>query len=331
MKELIKKILPISLYTKYMTLKNSVQIYIRYKKDRKRFSNESIDYSVKNDSLSNLRGSITLNYHNIEKGLSHGKKIRLGFSKSAISDLLNAMDEFVVRGYPAKDTRFQTAVSVLEQYVEIHKKNHYDVQYIEDKLKRYGKLLAINAGVKNIQYSKDYYPNTFKELMTNRHSVRDFGLEEIEKSKLIEALKISARTPSACNRQPWKVYIVSNEKINELLRLQAGINTHGKNIQYLMLITSDKGYYRWVNERNQNLIDGGLFSATLLYALESQGIASCPLHCSLSEKDEAKIRDILKIGSSEELINFIAIGSFPNEITVPVSHRDDYIDFTTFV
>ena len=45
----------------------------------------------------------------------------------------------------------------------------------------------------------------------------------------------------------------------------------------LLLVTSDIRAFMNNGERNEPFVDGGLFSMSLLYALEAYGLAACPL------------------------------------------------------
>uniref|UniRef100_UPI0026EDFAD6 nitroreductase family protein n=1 Tax=Streptococcus merionis TaxID=400065 RepID=UPI0026EDFAD6 len=298
----------------------------RYSIDRNKYISHSIHFSETN-SFQNLRGRITLDYHNIEKGLTHIEDMRKGFGQSAMNDLFKALDEYVEKGYPVDDIRYVTAINVLKKYIERHKEHNFSMPDLEHKINAYPLGNIVDSGVYVINHNK-FEHNSFRELLENRHSIREFGSEVIDYNKLQESILLATRAPSACNRQPCKVYLVSDiDLIKELLHLQGGLNGNGSNIQYLILITSNKSLYRWDHERNQNFIDGGIFSGTLLYSLEANNIASCPLHCDLSINVENDIKSLLSISEPEDLIHFIAVGSFPEQSVVPVSLRDRYSDF----
>ena len=56
----------------------------------------------------------------------------------------------------------------------------------------------------------------FDQLMTERHSARDFLPKEIPEETLKKILQISLNSPSWCNSQPWNVYIVSGKPLEEI-------------------------------------------------------------------------------------------------------------------
>lgn len=168
--------------------------------------------------------------------------------------------------------------------------------------------------------------------MLTRHSIRDYGREKIEDKRVFEAIEIATKSPSACNRQPWKVYYVKSKDIIEnILDIQGGFTGHGKNIQGLLLITSDNSYYGGPHERNQNFVDGGIFVASLIYALTANQIATCPLHADLHGEQLGKIKSKLSIKKGEDLISFIAFGSFPESGKYANSPRDSYSDISIVI
>ena len=56
----------------------------------------------------------------------------------------------------------------------------------------------------------------FKELMKERHSCRDFQSKEIPEETLKEIVKIALDSPSWCNSQPWNIYIVSGQPLEQI-------------------------------------------------------------------------------------------------------------------
>lgn len=55
------------------------------------------------------------------------------------------------------------------------------------------------------------------QIITSRHSVRAFLDTPIAKETLKEILKVASRAPSGTNSQPWRVYIVTGKKRDELI------------------------------------------------------------------------------------------------------------------
>lgn len=52
--------------------------------------------------------------------------------------------------------------------------------------------------------------------LTSRRSVRAFLPHQVDEQTIRDILKVAARAPSGANMQPWKVYVVSGSKKDEL-------------------------------------------------------------------------------------------------------------------
>lgn len=54
------------------------------------------------------------------------------------------------------------------------------------------------------------------EIISSRRSVRAFLTKAVDKEDLKKILEISARAPSGGNTQPWKVYVLTGDKLKQL-------------------------------------------------------------------------------------------------------------------
>lgn len=326
-KDFIKDNMPYNIIRFYRVLRNRFLYKQLSSYDKRRFFSSA--YDMKNDiSYENLRAKLTFHYHSLEKGLSH-IDTRFGFGQTAFSELFFALDVYLDKGYPLDDEGFQQSISVISAYIDFHKKNGYQIEEIEEKFSRYKKYLIPRnkdlGGTIEIKARDlpDYRDLSFAELVMNRHSIRDFGETVIPREDLIKSIALCSKTPSACNRQSSKVYIVNSSKlISEFEEKHRGLSTQGKNLQYILAVTFDQEYYNGAHERHQSFIDGALFAMTLTYALTHNNIASCTLNANFTKKRECELRRLIKVKNSEVFVCFIAIGSFPKNIKLAKSPRD---------
>lgn len=300
--------------------------------DGKRFKRASFYFSESRPSLDNIRGELSFESHAIEKGLMH-KNFRPNFGKKHLDRLVALLDIYQKRGYTKDDSRYRNAVSVLDAYVKKHKKLGIPVEKYSDALLKYA-LVSQPAGVllMNAESTLKKSREDFSNLSMARHSVREFGEQQVSDRSLREAFELSERTPSVCNRQGWKVYVTQNSKTMKLiLDTQAGINGMAQNVSAVEVVTVDESYFGNITERNQAFIDGGIYVMNLLYSLTYVGLASCTLNTDFNMKIDSKMRKILSINDNEVFIAVIAIGTYPENYLVPVSNRDKYTEYVTFI
>ena len=221
-----------------------------------------------------------------------------------------------------------SAVRALGEYVRRHEEAGRNVNFVysrfdEDVRDDIGQATA-QSQEPVIVRAADHTNNEqkpFRELVRGRHSVRHFSPEAVADELLRRAISLSLRTPSVCNRQPARVRIISDKNlIAKLLKLQGGFGGYPLP-PCLLLVTADMRAMMNNYERNEPYIDGGLFSMSLLYSLESMNLAACPLNTMFSNKVERQTRKLIAIPDNEVLIMYIAVGHYPDAATVCRSKR----------
>lgn len=312
---------------------NPFRLKLIYNYDFKKFRKYSFELSDK-ASFNNVKAEITFLYHALEKGMLH-ENLRLGFGKRKIEKIMDLLTYAKSEDFNLQDSRIKTAIAVLMNYIEIHNNNNYDVSYITDFLSKEGLTSDVNIGGTYIETKESILPYTeigFKDFAYSRHSVRSFSDKEVAKELIEEAVSIAVKTPSVCNRQAWHLLVVKdNSKIKSVMNIQAGINGMAENLNTLFVISTSNEYFGNIHERNQGYIDGGLFSMSLMYGLHSVGLASCALNANLRVKDELKVKEILGLSNSDNLIMFIAVGHYPDTIKYPKSARDNVFEVITYI
>lgn len=269
--------------------------------------------------------------HIIEKGLSMNE-YQFGRGKDAVLDLEEVMLNYFST-YGVTYPFCQTAMCVLDEYIQRNKNCHGQ---IVDVISKYNDLMSMGgtknerAGILQRWASEDVDCSqcNFEEMLTNRHSVRHFSEKPVEEGKIIEAIELAKYTPSACNRQGWKTYIIfDEEKKQGILANQNGNKGFGDKIKVLLVIAYDLRFTSADREVFQGFIDGGMYLMSLLYALQYGNLASVPLSGSLHPWQEARIRKMLDMDESEILIGFVGVGNFAEEYKVAKSFRDapDYV------
>lgn len=277
------------------------------------------------------------NVHAIEKGLSRGKGMRAGFGRKAFSDLNDALVVYTRKGYPTDSYPYVQGRSILHRYRDAH--DSMDLSG-EDTLKAVdasmhgGSDEFSQAGTK-VFFSTEKQGNFdkgFYALAQGRSSVREFSGEPIDLEKVEHCLANAGKTPSVCNRQGWNTYIVTGtEKKRELLRLQRGFKGYPNLPECVLVICVSNSTFLSPVERNQAFVDGGLFSMSVLYGLEAEGLAAVPLNAMMNSIDERDIRKLINISDSEQVVMFVAIGEFKHENTVPVSDRKPLSEYVVYV
>jgi nitroreductase len=273
-----------------------------------------------------LTAKMTYYYHLIEKGLSM-TNLRLGFGKKKITELLKLVRVYQRVGFDIKKSQFITACSVLAKYYEIHKKENFKIEdYFNYTDYELIKLYSENSRGGTVEILRSEYfsktKNSFIEFVKSRHSIRYFSDKLVEINNIKHIVEVANFCPSACNRQPCKVYSVNDKSmVDKILRIQQGIDSTSEFIYQLLVVTSNRNYFFTSGERNQIFVDGGIFLESLLLSLHAESIAACPLHWSLNYSHDQKIKKLIGLSGGEKVIALIAFGHLKDDLKVPASYR----------
>jgi nitroreductase len=265
--------------------------------------------------------------HSIEKGLSH-VSFRAGFGKNAIERLIAVLEIYRNEGYSQKDAAFVSALSTLRCYEDRHRSLHVERDQTPlvdapDWLAHAIAEASTTAGGTDTVRHTFGQPSKkrFFDVICGRRSVREFGQTPVDRSAVEQAIELATRTPSVCNRQGIRVRIVDDSRlVEDLQSTQGGLTGYPAPPEFLV-VTADIRSFVEAKERNEAFVDGGLFSMSLLLALEALNLAACPLNAMFTSAQDRAIRKLLQIPDHEIVIMLIAVGSFPSTCEVPHSFR----------
>lgn len=162
----------------------------------------------------------------------------------------------------------------------------------------------------------------------NRHSVREFSGEPIDKTLLLDAIELANRCPSACNRQSTKVYVLDTELRKTLT--PKGYDVYNAD-KYLIITGSKKAYD--ISEAYDWIANAGIFAGFLTLSLNAAGIGNCINRMVLfgDALYNKNLHSKCGIPDDEQIIFEMAIGNLKEEFNVPLSFRKKANDIVTFI
>lgn len=288
--------------------------------------------------LSQLRAKLLFYYHKIEKGLCMPGRQRL-FGIEVIPQIISIMKCWKTSNFSIDDPIYVGALNSLKAYA-----NHIQSKNLDphDQI-----LTSVHTFLEE-DCHQDISPDTpiviqtdalteavsftsLQKLYLARRSVRNFDSRPVPQEILQNSVEIAQLSPSACNRQPCHVLAIRDEKFRtSLLAHQNGNAGFGQLAPLLLVVTANADHFFGAIERNQPYIDGGLFTMSLLYALEVQGLATCCLNWCVTPKTDMTVHRLLDIPASQKIIMYIAVGYPYEETRVPKSHRKTLSNVLTF-
>jgi len=310
---------------------------LNFFKDFQLYYRHSNVFKVNN--LNKVEAKLILDYHSLEKGMLF-KEMKLGFGRDRVERIHTYLkDPHVINSLDR--SQIIVAFQVMCKYYELHKNEEFDIEHFFSK-NQYLSYKEIIKDYYSIGFNgaidcarEDFYKDNnekFEVFAHSRKSVRNFTGEIIDDSIIKKAVKLALTSPSVCNRQASKVYLLQDKnKIDKTLSIQGGFSGFSENVNQLLILTNDRNYYYTVGERNQFYIDGGIFLMNLLYSLHYYKIANCPANWGRTVAYEKKLSSIIDIPESEKIICMIPIGKAESEFRITLSKRKNLEEVLKYI
>ncbi len=275
---------------------------------------------------------LTIRAHALEKGMSIGK-LKEGFGNKKACGIVDDLGLFLSIG--GDKTFVVESCSVLNRYVEFKEEIGQKADEVKAKLSDFMEVHHIlpleQGGIYKLKYNeiKAMAHGSLPEVVASRFAVRDFGDTPIDMGLLRKVLQVAEKSPSACNRQSWRVHVYTREKALTLFNLQEGGKSFAREMQAAILICGDLTSY-YLDETNLPYVDGGLYGMNLMLALHYYGLASIPLTMGRRMSNLRKIKGTMGIPHNEVPVLLIGVGSYKDEFRAAVSLRYPYTQYTTY-
>lgn len=158
--------------------------------------------------------------------------------------------------------------------------------------------------------------NTFNQLASLRCSVRKYSTREIEPEKLQYILEAARLAPSACNRQPWKMLLLTPDTLPEIKQKvhQCYDRDWFKTVPYYLIccIEHDQSWHRPGDNKDHGDIDISILTEHICLAAAEQGIGTCWV-CNFNA---SLCHELFALGETEEAAVLIPMG-YPADDFVP--------------
>lgn len=283
-----------------------------------RFSRENYLVAVgikRHNELASIKRQVShprlrRNTHRLEKGLIMQPR-RSVFGLAYLEQLVTDFQLQVAKPNACQQ-ELQWANSVLKEYFAGADEN-------EPVIKRARKRFEASAYVGSTDYYGPYERQTalhntvefedFKKLTMQRRSVRWFTDERVPRSLVERAMQAATQAPSACNRQPFNVYIIDEgELLKRAVKQPIGTAGWEHNIPMLAVFVGDFSCFEAARDRHVPYIDASLAAMNLMLALETLGLSSCPINWPDIEIRERRMAKLLKLDAWQRPIMCMAIG-----------------------
>lgn len=216
------------------------------------------------------------------------------------------------------------AYDVLNQYFESVGSH----PTIERASKIFFSLKALEGETSYVPYKRDLSQPasvSYEQLLAlsyRRRSVRWYRKQPVPRELIDRAIVIASLSPSACNRQPFEFRIFDDpEMVQKVAAIPMGTKGFYDNFPAIIVVVGKLRAYFSERDRHIIYIDGSLASMSLMYALETLGLSSCPINWPDIETKEREMASLLNLEPDERIVMLISLGYPDPEGMVPYSQK----------
>lgn len=229
------------LWLRAAPLRNALLLLRIYYYDYRRYRKYYATEVARKTGQDELASWILQDKHRIEKGLSLSQ-VKPNFGEIVLTRLYKNLQTYQHKY--EKDSIYLWGIGAFVAYKEFHDQRQLPLSTWF--LKLYADLPADDLkGVQALEVGiRKHKPGSFnaKEFKTffeSRASVRDFDKQKsVPEELLAEIISVAIKTPSVCNRQHWKVHVVSGDLKTKVLQLQNGNAGFGAEVPQVAIVTS---------------------------------------------------------------------------------------------
>ncbi len=144
----------------------------------------------------------------------------------------------------------------------------------------------------------------FLELVSSRYSERSYDSRPVEKEKLDYILECARMAPSACNKQPWKIYVISGEKKAAFNKVYSKDWFAAAPVAIVVCALHSEAWKRPADGKDHADVDTSIICDHLLLAAQEQGLSTCWI-CNF---DVPFCREFLNLPDDMEPVSMTPIG-----------------------
>ena len=157
----------------------------------------------------------------------------------------------------------------------------------------------------------------FVELCENRYSVRKFSDRKVEEEKINIILRSAQVSPTACNKQPQKIYALQSPEALE--KLQKCKTSHfEETLAFVITVDKTKCWVREYDDQSSSYVDGSIVTTHMMLSAHDIGIGSTWIMHFIPDA----VRSEFSIPENEEIISILVMG-YPAPDSKPSSQHYD--------
>ena len=264
--------------------------------------------------------SVLMSVHALEKALVMGSEKYLNAVK--YHGIIANISELIEAGASPEEFNIAGSVATIKFALSTLSGHEDEKAELESLIRKYNIPERFRGGIERIPVKEIFSHNDFdfRGFVSSRHSVRRFKDKIISREVIYDIIRDAEYYPSACNRQPCKVYFTENpETISRIKKYIDGFVSPC--VHDCLIVTCDKALLLPAERNDQELVNGGIFLAYLVMSVHAHGLASCLFQFLQVNGRHNAIKREFGIPENEIIVAFLGIGEPEDEVICACAQR----------
>lgn len=166
----------------------------------------------------------------------------------------------------------------------------------------------------------------FMEVVRERHSTRTYDPAPLSQQEINDVLEAARLAPSACNKQPWRFYAVTNKAVREKMLAKSRPGFLDASVAIVAVGLHSQAWHRPSDGKDHTDVDVSIAVEHICLAAQARGLDTCWV-CSF---DVQAVRDALSLADDEEPIAIVPMGRAAHA-EAPAKNRKAFDDVVVYV
>ena len=164
-----------------------------------------------------------------------------------------------------------------------------------------------------------------KEIMLKRRSIRKFKKDKVSKEDIELLLHYAMSAPSACNKQPWEFYVITNEELLEKMKKVSRFSRYDSPLNIVVCGSLKRSLPLGLSE--YWIQDCSAAIENILLGVTSLGLGA--VWCGLyPQKNAVKhVRELLELDEKIVPLGLIHIGYPDSDVAPRDQYNEKYIHY----
>ena len=265
--------------------------------------------------------SCLMQIHGFEKALAVRNTKYLEAAK--YSRIISQLEELLRFGMSPDNFTIKASIAVINSVLSQLPDHEEDKKALADFIAWNDIAMDFKGGIDRVSKEEIFAHNDFDfgAFVRSRHSVRRLKDKIISREVIEDIVRDALYCPSACNRQPFRVYFSEKpETVSRIIKcIPDSFVTPG--IHDALIVTCDRSLLYPAEMNDQEYINGGIFLGYLVLSIHAHGLGSCLFQFLQASARQAKIRKEFGISPSEVISAFVGIGELEDEVLCACAQR----------